>query len=82
MQKSSRLLTWWIKITHSLQQAVAVTGSKKCSQTPKLLQNILNEETKSKYVVQFGLTPFVKDELITDAQKTPYSFIFDGTANS
>ena len=55
---------------------------KKCSQTPKLLQNILNEETKSKYVVQFGLTPFVKDELITDAQKTPYSFIFDGTANS
>ena len=29
------------------------------------------EETKSKYVVQFGLAPFVKDELITDVQKTP-----------
>ena len=27
------------------------------------------EETKSKYVVQFGLAPFVKDELITDVQK-------------
>ena len=31
------------------------------------------EETKSKYAVQFGLTPFVKDELITDVQKTPSS---------
>ena len=27
------------------------------------------EETKSKYVVQFGLAPFVKDELITGVQK-------------
>ena len=40
------------------------------------------EETESKYVVQFGLAPFVKDELITDAQKTPYSFKFDETTNS
>ena len=40
------------------------------------------EETKSKYVVQFGLTPFVKDELITDAQKTQYSFKFDETMTS
>ena len=40
------------------------------------------EETKSKYVVQFGLAPFVKDELSTDVQKTPYSFKFDETANS
>ena len=61
---------------------VAVTGSKKCSQTPKLLQNNLSEEAKSKYVVQIGLASFVKDELITGAQKTPYSFKFDGTANS
>ena len=37
------------------------------------------EETKSKYVVQFGLSPFVKDELITDVQKTPYSFKFNET---
>ena len=29
------------------------------------------EETKSKYVVQFGLAPF-EGELITDVQKTPY----------
>ena len=34
-------------------------------------------ETKPKYVVQFGLAPFVKDELITDVQKTPYSCKFD-----
>ena len=40
------------------------------------------EETKSKYVVQFGLAPFVKDELSTDVQKTPYSFKFDETTNS
>ena len=40
------------------------------------------EETKSKYVVQFGLAPFVKDELITDVQKTPYSFKFDETTTS
>ena len=40
------------------------------------------EETKSKYVVQFGLGPFVKDELITDVQKTPYSFKFDETTTS
>ena len=35
------------------------------------------EETKSKYVVQFGLAPFVKDELSIDVQKTPYAFKFD-----
>ena len=40
------------------------------------------EETKSKYVVQFGLALFVKDELITDIQKTSYSFKFDETTNS
>ena len=40
------------------------------------------EETKSKYVVQFGLAPFFEDELITDVQKTTYSFKFDETANS
>ena len=40
------------------------------------------EETKSKYVVQFGLAPFVKYELIADAQKTPYFFKYDGTTNS
>ena len=40
------------------------------------------EETKSKYVVQFGIAPFVKDELITDVQKAPYSFKFDETTTS
>ena len=40
------------------------------------------EETKSKYIVQFGLAPFVKDELITDVQKTQYSFKLDETMTS
>ena len=40
------------------------------------------EETKPRYVVQFGLAPFVKDELITDVEKTPYSFKLDETTNS
>ena len=39
-------------------------------------------ETKPKYVVQFGLAPFVEDELITDIQKTPYSLKFVETTNS
>ena len=40
------------------------------------------EETKSKYVVQFCIAPFVKDKLITYVQKTPYSFKFDETMTS
>ena len=40
------------------------------------------EETKSKYVVRFGLAPFVKDDQITDVEKTLYSFKFDETSNS
>ena len=41
------------------------------------------EETKSKYALQFGqFGPFVKDELITDIQKTPYSFKLDESTNS
>ena len=40
------------------------------------------EETKSKYVVQLDLAPFVEDQLITDVQKTPYSFKFDESATS
>ena len=47
---------------------------KKCSRTCKLLSQ---EETKSKYVVQFGLAPFVKNELSIDVQKIPYSFKFN-----
>ena len=53
---------------------------KKCSRTCKLLRNILRK--KQNHVVQFGLAPFVKDELSTDVQKTPYSFKFDETTNS
>ena len=40
------------------------------------------EEIKSKYVFQFGLAVFVKDELSTDVQKTLYPFKFDKTTTS
>ena len=40
----------------------------------QIVAKYLQEGTKAKYVVQFGLPPFVKDELITDVQKTPCSF--------
>ena len=32
----------------------------------KIAAKYSQEETKFKYVVQFGFTPFVKNELITD----------------
>ena len=55
---------------------------KKMSQDLQIAAKYSQEETKSNYVVQFGLTPFVQDELITGAQKTQYSFKFDATMTS
>ena len=43
----------------------------------QIAANYSQEETKSKYVTQFGLAPFIKEELINDVKKTPYSFKFD-----
>ena len=63
-----------MKITRSLQRMVAVTGSKN-------VPELANCCEKSRYAVQFGLTPFVKDELITDVQKNPYFFKFYETTN-
>ena len=40
------------------------------------------KETKSKYVAQFGLPPFVKDKLMADVQKSPYYFKFGEATNS
>ena len=60
---------------------VTVTGSKKCSRTRKLLRNFLKKE-QNPNVVQFCIAPFVKDELITYVEKTPYSFKFDETTTS
>ena len=39
---------------------------KKMVQDLKIAAKYSQEETKFKYVVQFGFTPFVKNELITD----------------
>ena len=60
---------------------VTVTGSKNVFGLA-ICCEIFSKETKSKYVVQLGLAPFVKDELITNIQKTSYSFKFDETTNS
>ena len=42
---------------------------KKMFPNSQIVAKYSQEETKPKYVVQFGLAPFVKDELITDVQK-------------
>ena len=35
------------------------------------------QETKMKYTVQFGITPFVKEQKISDLANKPFSFKFD-----
>ena len=48
----------------------------------QIVAKYLQEGTKAKYVVQFGLAPFVKDVLITDVQKTSCSFNINKTTDS
>ena len=38
-------------------------------------------ETKTRYFVQFGIAPYIKEMLIFDINKTPFSFLFDETTN-
>ena len=40
------------------------------------------EETKTKYVIQFGIAPYVKSELLQDFEGSPFSFKFDETTTS
>ena len=40
------------------------------------------EETKTKYVVQFGIAPYVKSEIVKDFAGSPFSFKFDETTTS
>ena len=69
--------------THSFSSANGDSNRfKKMFPDSQIAAKYSQEETKSKYVVQFGLAPFVKDELITDVQKTPYFFKFDETTTS
>lgn len=39
-------------------------------------------ETKTKYIVQFGIGPYVIEQLIEDLAKTPFTFMFDETTTS
>lgn len=36
-------------------------------------------ETKSKYIIQFGICPFVKNEILNDMKDQPFCFMFDET---
>ena len=39
-------------------------------------------ETKTKYIIQYGIYPYVKDELIKDVNGCPITFRFDETTTS
>ena len=48
----------------------------------QIAKNYSQQETKMKYTVQFGIAPFVKDQLITDISNKPFSFHFDESTTS
>lgn len=39
-------------------------------------------DTKVKYVIQFGIGPFILKQLIKDLKDTPFTFMFDETTSS
>ena len=44
--------------------------------------NFLLQETKMKYTIQFGITPYVKDQLVQEISNKPFVFKFDETTTS
>ena len=48
----------------------------------KIAKNYQKGETKTKYFVQFGIVPYIREMLIFDINKTPFSFLFDENTNS
>ena len=40
------------------------------------------QETKTKYTIQFGIAQYVKEKLILDVSNKPFSFKFDETTTS
>ena len=45
----------------------------------KNTQNYSQHKTKVKYIIQFGIAPYVKEILIKDVKGQPFSFKFDKT---
>ena len=48
----------------------------------KIAQSYKQGEAKIKYVIQFGIAPFVKEQMIRDFRLQPSSFKFDKTTTS
>ena len=48
----------------------------------KIGQSYRQSETKIKYVIQFGMVPFVKEQMIRDFKLQPFTFKFDETTTN
>ena len=46
-----------------------------------IAKSYAQSETKMKYMIQFGLAPYLKEKLIYDVNNTPFTFKFDETTN-
>ena len=48
----------------------------------QIFQNTLQQETKAKYTIQFGIAQYVKEKLILDVSNKPFTFKLDKTTTS
>ena len=48
----------------------------------KIAEAYQQGETKIKYVIQFGIAPYIKNELLNDFKNQPFTFKFDETTTS
>ena len=48
----------------------------------EVVANFSLQETKMKYTIQFGIAPYVKDQLVQDISNKPFVFKFDETTTS
>lgn len=46
-----------------------------------IAKSYAQSETKMKYMIQFGLAPYLKEKLVYDVNSTPFTFKFDETTN-
>lgn len=47
-----------------------------------VFKNYAMSETKVRYVLEFGLAPYMRECLIEDLKRTPFTFMFDETTTS
>ena len=48
----------------------------------KIAQSYSQAETKVKYMIQFGIAPYIRSDLLIDLQGSPLCFKFDETTTS